>query len=251
MNSIGISSVEFSSTPSIGSNVTSVKMKELWRIVDWCNVHYKFKYFSLHAGVAILGADRFGLRKLIRYTSRSAVSPSRLTYVDPAKPESSDVKLTLKKSWSDGSSDLIFTQIAFTEKMAELVPPTWFNLTRYHGIFAPGHAWRDFIVPGPKKKKGEPSDLDPPKPSESKASCSRAPAEYWMLWADLMRKTFGIDPEICKCGGKYVVVECVTEGDDIARMMTKMGLSATPPLLGRTKARGASDISYVFENGDW
>ncbi|MCX6117182.1 MAG: transposase [Proteobacteria bacterium] len=43
-------------------------------VKDWCNVHYK--HFSLHAGVAIQGSDRFGLRKMIRYTARSAVSPS-------------------------------------------------------------------------------------------------------------------------------------------------------------------------------
>jgi hypothetical protein len=212
---------------------------------DWCNVHYK--YFSLHAGVVIQGLDRFGLRKLVRYTSRSAVSPSRLTYVDPDHPETSEVRLTLKKSWSDGTSELIFTQTALAEQMATLIPPTWFNLTRYHGVFAPGHAWRDFIVPGPKKKRTEASDFDPPKPSESRPSSCRAVGEFWIPWADLMRKTFGIDPEQCSCGGKFVVQDCVTDAEGIASMMAKMGLSSTPPPLGRMKMT-TGDLSYVFED---
>jgi hypothetical protein len=218
---------------------------EILTVKDWCNVHYK--YFSLHAGVAIKGSDRFGLRKLIRYTSRSALSPSRLTYVDSDHPESSDVRLMLKKTWSDGTSELIFSQTALAEKMAELIPPVWFNLTRYHGIFAPGHSWRDFIVPGPKRKKLERSELDPPKPKESRASSSRAPGEYWIPWADLMRMSLGIDPEVCTCGGKFVVQDCVTDAEGIASMMAKLGLSATPPPLGKAKANDG-ELNYVFED---
>ncbi len=78
---------------SMSSEPSHFPNPEILTIKDWCNVHYK--YFSLHAGVAIKGEDRFGLKKLIRYTSRSAVSPSRLTYVDPANPESTEVRLTL------------------------------------------------------------------------------------------------------------------------------------------------------------
>ena len=120
-------------------------------IQGWCNLHYR--WFSLHAGVAIKADDRSGLKKLIRYTSRSPVYPSNLAYVDPESPETSFVRLTLKKAWRDGTTSLEFSQTAFTEKMAELIPPTWFNLTRYFGVFAPNHFLRDFIVPEPKKKK--------------------------------------------------------------------------------------------------
>ena len=125
--------------------------------------------------------------------------------------------------------------------------PTWFNLTRYHGVFAPGHAWRDFIVQGPKKKRMGRSELDPPKPKESKPSSCRAVGEFWIPWADLMRKTFGTDPEICTCGGKFIVQDCVTDAEGIAAMMAKMGLSATPPPLGKAKANDG-EKSYVFED---
>jgi Putative transposase len=102
-------------------------------IEGWCNI--KYKWFSLHAGVAIKADDWLGLKKLIRYTSRLAVSPTRLSYVDPDAPGTSAVRLTLKKTWTDGTSELILSQKGLTEKIAEIIPPSWFNLTRYHGVF--------------------------------------------------------------------------------------------------------------------
>ena len=48
-----------------------------------------------------------------------------------------------------------FTQRDFVEKLASLVPPLWFNLTRYYGVFASAHVWREFIVlilPSPSKR---------------------------------------------------------------------------------------------------
>ena len=43
----------------------------------------------------------------------------------------------------------------------------WFIRIRFRGVFAPNHAWRDFLVPGPAEKRtcpahDEPNDSDPP-----------------------------------------------------------------------------------------
>jgi hypothetical protein len=35
----------------------------------------------------------------------------------------------------------------FVEHILGLIPRPWHNLIRYHGVFAPNHAWREFIVP--------------------------------------------------------------------------------------------------------
>ena len=117
--------------------------------VGYCNVTYK--WLSLHAGVYVEGDERERLINLFRYVARSAISPSRLSYVDPDDPDKSDIRLELKRKWSDGTSALEFKQVDFVERLAEIVPEPWSNLTRYHGIFAPGHAWRDFIVPGRRR----------------------------------------------------------------------------------------------------
>jgi len=103
------------------------------------------------------------------------VWPSRVTYADPESPETSEVDVALKRPWSDGSTSLRFSQVDFTERLASIIPPAWRNLIRYSGVFAPGHAWRWSLVPGPKKKRAH-RDLDPPRPS--KPSSGRAPAEY-------------------------------------------------------------------------
>jgi hypothetical protein len=41
----------------------------------------------------------------------------------------------------------------FVERRAGIIPPAWFNFTRFHGVLAPNHAWRDFVVRGPTKKQ--------------------------------------------------------------------------------------------------
>lgn len=60
-----------------------------------------------------------------------------------------------------------------------------------------------------------------------------------------MTKTLGINPEICLCGAKMIVQECVTDAEGITSMMAKLGLAGTPPPLGRVKASG--ELSYLFE----
>ena len=76
--------------------------------MGYCNATYK--WLSLHAGVYVEAGDRDGLRQLLRDTSRSAVSPSRLSYVDPDEPETSNIRLALKRAWSDGTRELEFSQ---------------------------------------------------------------------------------------------------------------------------------------------
>ena len=114
---------------------------------------------------------------------------------------------------------------------------------RYSGVFAPGHAWRWRIVPGPKKTRAH-CELDPLHPS--KPSAGRAPAEYVIPWAELIRRTLGLDPEICACGSKMKVEDSVTDPEGITAMMVKMGLSATPPPLGK-KATDPGELDYIFE----
>ncbi len=222
-------------------------------VKGWCNVTYR--HFSLHAGVAISGSDRAGIKKLIRYTSRPAVSPSRLAYVDPENPSSSQVRLSLKKPWSDGTRELIFTQETFTqenlrERIAAIIPPSWFNLTRYFGIFAPGHAWRDFIIAPLKKERSTKSHTTPPivpAPTASRPSSCKAVGEYWLGWADLLRRSLGINPEECDCGGMFVVQESVADVQTIAATMVRLGLSATPPPLGGRGEALSNELEYVFD----
>ncbi len=112
-------------------------------------------------------------------------------------------------------------------ELTALVPASWFNLVRYEGIFSPGHAWRSSVVPGPQGSKRRCCDAHDPSPQSASASNGRAEAERNIPWADLMRRTLGIDPEICDCGAKMMVVDVITEVETISEVMVSMGLTPT------------------------
>ncbi|MEI6833849.1 MAG: hypothetical protein WCL28_07630 [bacterium] len=63
--------------------------------------------------------------------------------------------------------------------MAGFIPSAWFNLTKFRGIFATNHAWRDFAVSGPTKKRTCPAHDEP---NDSKPSTIRAPQGYCLVW---------------------------------------------------------------------
>ena len=55
------------------------------------------------------------------------------------------------------------------------------------------------------------------------------PAEYWLPWAELLRKTVGVDPEICACGARMIVDDAVTDGEKITETLARLGIQSTGP----------------------
>ncbi|MCB9557173.1 MAG: transposase [Deltaproteobacteria bacterium] len=90
--------------------------------------------FSLHADVAVTADDRRGLERLLRYGARPVLSQRRLS-VTP----SGQVAYKLKRSTFDGKRQITMAPEVFVRRLAALIPPPWFNLTRFHGVFA-GHS---------------------------------------------------------------------------------------------------------------
>jgi hypothetical protein len=129
-----------------------------------------------------------------------------------------ELELKLKRKWSDGSESLIFSQRDFVERLAGVIPLL---------IFWPGLTSQDFTAfslhithgetlwcQGPTKKRtcpahDEPNDSDPL--PTGKPSAGRAPGEYWLPWAELLRKTVGVDPEICVCGARMIVDDAINQ----------------------------------------
>ena len=67
---------------------------------------------------------------------------------------------------------------------------------------------------GKRKKRlcpahDEPHDGTPPPPT--KPSSGRAPDKYWIPWPELLRRTIGVDPEVCVCGAKMTVDDAITD----------------------------------------
>jgi hypothetical protein len=88
------------------------------------------------------------------------------------------------------------------------------------------------VVPGPTKKQTCPAHdelNDSDHPPTGKPSTGRAPAEYWIPWADLLRKTVGVDLEIGLCGARMIVDDAITDGEKIAETLTRLGIVSTDP----------------------
>lgn len=108
-------------------------------------------------------------------------------------------------------------------------------------------AWRDFVVPGPTRQRtcpafDEPNGSDPP--PTGKPSTGRAPGEYWLAWAELLRKTVGVDPEICVCGARMIVDDAITDGDKIAETLARLGVASTGPPKRR---QSTGELDYVYD----
>jgi hypothetical protein len=63
-----------------------------------------------------------------------------------------------------------------------------------HHVTAEFERYKGFGETGARSAHDVPNDSDPP--PTGKPSTSRAPGEYWLPWADVLRKTVGVDPEV-------------------------------------------------------
>jgi len=61
--------------------------------------------------------------------------------------EDGRIAYRMKRPLPDGTTHLLFTGLELLRRVASLVPPPRANLTRFHGVFAPGAQLRPFLVP--------------------------------------------------------------------------------------------------------
>jgi hypothetical protein len=186
--------------------------------------------FDLDAGVWVPADQRDRLERLCRYALRPTVAQNRLRLTAEGQ-----VVLQLRHPWSDGTTHLLFDPLELLERLAVLIPRPRINLILYHGVLGPRAAWRSLVVGfGNTADRGEASSADAPKAAERadfwevatidaptagehvdsrEASATepapdppcgrvgRPPRDEAPRWADLMRRTFGIDVLACsRCG---------------------------------------------------
>jgi hypothetical protein len=125
----------------------------------------------------------------------------------------------LKRPWSDGTEALRFDPIELMERLAALIPPPRHNLVRYHGVLAPNAKLRAQVVQyGRPKATAE--DFHPP-------GATRGQRERW---AELMRRTFGLDVLACdRCGGRFELVATILEPRVARRILEHLKLPSLPP----------------------
>ena len=161
--------------------------------------------FNIHAGVFIPEKKRDKLMTLCRYIARGPISKQRLERVSDEK-----VAIRFKKAWSNGATHVVYTNTEFIEKLVALVPPPRANLVRYFGVFAPRCKWRKEVVPTQKIIDGYPQER-----------------VYRVSWAELLKRTFGIDAEKCKvCGGRVEAIDILMNPGFIQALLAELGVES-------------------------
>ena len=190
--------------------------------------------FSLHAATRVLASDRRGLSRLCAYGARGAVASSRLSELPDGR-----FAYDMKRALPDGRRKLVMTGVELLEKLVPLIPPTYANLTRFHGVFAPTSRLRTQVVPRPTTTTTEPTTppsapLSPPLSSPTSTS---VPSTYRLDWAALLKRVFGVDVLKCsRCQGQMRVIACIEEPDVAKKILEHLGLPSEPLPTARAQA---------------
>ena len=103
----------------------------------------------------------------------------------------------------------------------------------YHGVLAPGAAWRDELVPKVARSSSGHKDAAP---LEREPGVSPRPPHRY-LWAELMRRVFGLDVLRCRvCRTHRRLVALITERTVIVAILAHLGLETDPPAIQPARA---------------
>ena len=103
--------------------------------------------FDLDARVFIAEGDDVGRERLVRYCARPAIVLERLEKLP-------DGRYSYRTKYGRGDrTHRVMTGPELIARIAALVPSPRHPLLRYHGVFAPNHAWRRLVVPKPRRRR--------------------------------------------------------------------------------------------------
>jgi len=153
--------------------------------------------FSVDGSVKIYKDDREGLRRLVRYMARPAVSVERVSY------DARQGRVTVRSAKKfNGQRPVVETYdaLTFVSLLALQVPPTGTHLVRYYGWYS--------VRSRAQRRPKDAAQLA--KPQCNEASPLGA-SERRRAWARLIRQVFEVDPLTCPgCRGRMRVVSFVT-----------------------------------------
>jgi hypothetical protein len=190
--------------------------------------------FSVHANVAVPARDRNRLERLCRYVARPPVATERLSLLPDGR-----VAYALKNPYRDGSTHVVFEPLDFVAKLAALVPPSRFNLVRYHGVLAPAARIRAQVIPEGAAPDGvapaHPGCRTPHPPAgrpEGSTAERNRPRPRNYSWAELMRRVWEVDVLECPaCRSRMRVLCSIHSIEAIRAILECLGLpSRAPPI---------------------
>ena len=185
--------------------------------------HARHAGLDLHAGVCVDADERDRLERVTRYALRPPVAQERLEWTADGQ-----VRLELRRPWSDGTTHLLFDPVELLERLATLTPRPRINLILYYGVLAPRAAWRADVV-----RFGEPvgsHENSPPEDSRDAAGAGDPPPAANGLWAEFIRRSFGFDVLECpRCGGRLQLIAVIEDPAVIERILRHLGLPTDIP----------------------
>ncbi len=143
----------------------------------------------------------------------------------------------------NGTVGITLTPVAFLSRLASIVPPSRSHDTCYFGVFASHSARRGRLVkPVEEKNPSGPMPCGDEylpaagDPLEGDEICpDTEPTGSYIPWAQLMKKSFGIEVDHCRCGGTLRVVDYVTEPARISRVLDGLGIGHQTPVVARAR----------------
>jgi Putative transposase len=207
--------------------------------------------FNVYAGDAIDGRDRKRVERICRYLARPPIAMERLTETG----DGDELRYELKKVWRDGTRFVTLDPYELLARICAMVPPPWFNMIRFHGVFAPNAKLRGQVVASarpyvPVQENAAPNPLQLPLFGElfKERDVSRTRRKPW-AW--LLRHVFAIDVNVCsQCAGpmkRREVAECVREAH---RSERERPSGSSPCRFRRNvaceKARSLRELAHVL-----
>jgi len=190
--------------------------------------------FSVHAGVCVPARDRLRLERLCRYAGRPPLATERLSLLPDGR-----LLYWLKRRWRDGTTHVIYEPLELMERLAALVPPPRFNVTRYYGLFAPAATFRPRVIrqaaaSSPPRHPGCQSRVEAPQtdPGKTNKKPGRQARNYSR--ATLMARVFESDVLCCpRCGGRMRILAAINPPDAIQKILASLGLPTRAPPIAR------------------
>ncbi|SMF27667.1 Putative transposase [Pseudobacteriovorax antillogorgiicola] len=196
--------------------------------------------FSIHAATSIKAHERDRLEKLLRYLGRGPVSHERISL-----DENGNILYKLKSSY-DGATHVMFSPMEFIEKLASMIPPPYKHQVNYYGCLSSHSKLRAEIVGSLAVEFCGQDYLQQEFQNDGEAEVEPddPPASRYIPWAELLKRTFGIDLSTCpKCGGRVRVIAAIIETEAVFKILNHVGLGADPPQIGMKV-----DKEYVYES---
>ena len=170
--------------------------------------------FNLHAATKVASNDTQGRLALCKYVLRPPLANDRLKILD-----NDNVRIQLKKPWSDGTTSVDLEALALMARLAALVPPPRRHTTKYFGVLSSHAGSRSQVVPA-ATPPAAPAEQEKPKKGQR-----------YIRWSALLRRVFGIEVGCSKCKNPLRLIALIKTEETAKKILTAMHLPTEVPQL--------------------